>query len=68
MNASWAGAVVALIVALAGAARYFQNRGRREGKLDAILEHLATIAVDHEDRLRDLEKHPSGRPDAYPAA
>lgn len=56
MSASWVTVLVALVVALGGAAAWLLREGRREGKLDAILERLTDIATDHEQRMRQLEK------------
>ena len=56
MNISDWIALGALAVATVGpiVAQYHAG-GKREGRLDAILEHLTSITTDHEDRLRTLE-------------
>jgi hypothetical protein len=47
-------ALGALAVAAVGpAAATLRSGGRRDGKIDAAIEHLTAIAADHEDRLRN---------------
>jgi hypothetical protein len=57
MNASWASALVAIIVMLCTATVALLRAGRHEGKIEAILEQLKEIAVDHEGRIREVERH-----------
>lgn len=62
MTAEWASVMVAAIVAVTLMAGWMLREGRREGKLDAILERLTQMAEDHENRLRLLERIPRRRP------
>ncbi len=56
MNAGTLQALVALIVACAALLAAIYRRGRRDGKIDEVLERLTGIGEDHEVRLRDLER------------
>lgn len=56
--------LVALVpaAALAGATGgAIWRGGRRDGKIDAVLEQLTKIVEDHETRLRLVEQQLSGR-------
>lgn len=57
MSASWVSAIVAIVVMLGTAATVIWRAGRFEGRTTAILEQLASIAADHEDRIRAGERH-----------
>jgi hypothetical protein len=59
MTAGWAGALVAIAVMAGTFAGILWRGGRRDGKIDAVLEELAKISVDHETRLRAVEHPPS---------
>lgn len=61
MSASWAAVITAAVVALGSVAAVIWRGGRHEGKLDTVLERLADVAEDHEERIRDLEKSPRGQ-------
>jgi hypothetical protein len=56
MSAAWAAVLVAVVAACGSAATYIWRGGRREGRLDAILERLSGIAEDHESRIRAVER------------
>lgn len=61
MNAAWA-SVIAGFAAVAGTgAGVLWRGGRRDGRVDAVLERLTDIAEDHEERIRIVEH---GRPRA----
>ena len=56
MTSAWAGVLVAALMLTAGLVGWVFRAGRRDGKLDAILERLTDVTEDHEGRLRTLEK------------
>ncbi len=64
MSAAWA-TVLGALVALAGLLGVVGGRlwrgGRREGKVDQVLEDLTQLVGDHEDRIRLLEHRPPRR-------
>lgn len=60
MNSAWAAVLVALFMMLLAIAGLVWRDGRRDGRLDAILEQLTKITGDHEDRIRAIE-HPGER-------
>jgi hypothetical protein len=47
---------VAVLGGVAGLCGLLLRIGRREGKIDAVLERLTEIAEDHEDRIRANER------------
>lgn len=56
MNAGWA-AVIVSATGMAGlGAGVLVRGGRRDGKIDTILEQLTKISQDHEARLRIVEQ------------
>lgn len=59
MSASWAAVLVALGMLAGTLAALLWRGGRRDGRVDAVLERLAEIADDHEDRIRGLEHRPA---------
>jgi hypothetical protein len=64
VSAAWAGSVIAMVTCVLAIAGLVYKAGRREGKLDEVLERLTDIADDHEDRLRALEPWGVSRRDA----
>jgi hypothetical protein len=48
----WIAFAALAVAAVTPAAAAVRSAGRRDGKVDAVLEQLAAIAADHEDRLR----------------
>lgn len=58
MSASWASVLIAAIVAAAALARELLAHGKRDGKIDTVIEQLAAITADHEKRIRGLEDRP----------
>lgn len=56
-SAAWLSALAAAVVCLIALAGIVWRDGRRDGKLDAILNQLTQLGQDHETRLRLLE-HP----------
>lgn len=58
---SWASVLVAVAALLGMAAGRLWGGGRREGRIDVILERLTEIAEDHEDRIRLVEQRPAER-------
>ena len=56
MSSAWAGVLVAALMMAAALAGWVFRAGRRDGKLDAILERLTDVSEDHEGRIRTLEK------------
>ncbi|MGH3283226.1 MAG: hypothetical protein ACRDPD_00820 [Streptosporangiaceae bacterium] len=61
MTASWAGVAVAVAVLAGTLVGRLWAAGRNQGKIDAVLEQLARLIADHEDRLRLLEHRPARR-------
>ena len=61
MTGEWVLVALAATTAGGGALGYVWRGGRREGKIDAVLERLTGITEDHEDRIRDLEHGPKRR-------
>ena len=60
MGAAW-DAIAALATAAAAAgscAGVLWHGGRREGRVDTVLEQLTAIIADHETRLRNIEQLP----------
>lgn len=55
MGAAWASVIIAACAFAGGALAASWRVGRREGKVDACLEHLTAIVGDHEVRLRTVE-------------
>ena len=55
MSSGWAQFLVALVMMIGTAAVVIWRDGRRNGRVDAILERLALLGEDHEDRIRSLE-------------
>ena len=53
--ASWAAVWISAGTALASVAGLVFRGGRRDGRVDAVLEQLARITGDHEKRIRGLE-------------
>ncbi|MHB1877556.1 MAG: hypothetical protein ACYCPF_22205, partial [Streptosporangiaceae bacterium] len=58
--AAWSAVLLSALLLTATLIGVVWRGGRRDGKLDAILEELRRIGVDHEERIRKLEQ--SGRP------
>jgi hypothetical protein len=56
MTAAWLSAAVTALMALGAALGVIWRSGKRDGKLDALLEQLTRITDDHEWRLRQLER------------
>jgi hypothetical protein len=56
MSAAWISACVATAMAFGVIAGALWRGGRRDGKIDAVLEELTRIASDHETRLRVVER------------
>jgi len=56
MSAGWISALVAIAMMLGTFAAILWRGGRRDGKIDAVLEELTKIAGDHETRLRAVER------------
>lgn len=58
LSPGWAAAAVSF-AALAGTfAGSLWRGGRRDGKIDAVLDQLTRIVEDHEVRLRAVERSP----------
>lgn len=55
MTASWAAVAVAGLMMGGGLLTALWRGGRRDGKLDQLLEELTALGKDHEVRLRVLE-------------
>jgi hypothetical protein len=55
VTAAWALTAATAIMAGAGFIAAIRRGGRRDGKIDIILERLAELAADHENRIRELE-------------
>lgn len=56
MSAAWAAVMVAIAIWAGGTAGWIWRAGRREGKIDVILQQLTQMAADHENRIRDLQR------------
>lgn len=54
-SASWVAVWVSSGTALISVAGLVFRGGRRDGRVDAVLEQLANITGDHERRIRGLE-------------
>lgn len=61
MSAAWASVLVAFAVAIGVLAGRIWAAGRREGKVDQLLDDVVQLLGDHEDRLRLLEHRPARR-------
>jgi len=61
MTAQWLATTIGASMAAAAAAAAIWRGGRRDGKIDAVLERLTSITEDHEDRLRVIELRPPRR-------
>ena len=53
--ATWAAVWISAGTALASVAGLVFRGGRRDGRVDAVLEQLARITGDHERRIRAVE-------------
>lgn len=60
MSPTAAGLLVAVIGTLITIAAIVWRDGRRDGRVDAVLERLTHIAEDHEIRLRAVERRRPG--------
>ena len=58
---AWAAVLVGMAGLLGMIAGRLLSLGRREGRVDAILERLTAMAQDHEGRIRVLERPPARR-------
>jgi hypothetical protein len=56
VSAAWAGVIAAFGMLAGVVAGGLWRGGRRDGKVDAVLEHLTAMAADHETRLRLVER------------
>ena len=56
MTAPWAGSIIATIMCAGSIATMVWRAGRRDGKVDQILEQLTAVAQDREQRIRDLQR------------
>jgi hypothetical protein len=61
MSAAWAAVAISMCMLGAAIIGFIWRAGRRDGKLDTILEHVAELLDDHEDRIRDLEHERTAR-------
>jgi hypothetical protein len=52
MGAAWAGSIAAMIMCAGAVAGLVWRTGRRDGKVDQILENHEKTLTDHEQRLR----------------
>jgi hypothetical protein len=52
VTAAWAGSIAAMIMSVGAIGGLLWRAGRRDGKVDAAIEQLTSIAKDHEERLR----------------
>jgi hypothetical protein len=69
VSAGWAAAAIATLMMLGTCAAVLWRGGRRDGRIDAVLERLADIAGDHETRLRAVEHtRAGGRPNPASAS
>ena len=57
MNSGWAAALTAFAALIGTLAGVLIRSGRRDGKIDAVLEQLTRITQDHETRLRVVERY-----------
>ena len=55
MTSGWAAVLVALVMMTGTVAAVIWRGGRRDGRVDAVLERLTDLAEDHEGRIRTLE-------------
>ena len=55
MSSGWAAVLVALVMMAGTGATVIWRDGRRDGRVDAVLERLTDLAEDHEGRIRGLE-------------
>lgn len=60
MNPTVAGLLVAVFGLLVTIGAVIWRDGRRDGRIDTVLEQLTKIAVDHEDRIRSVEGRKTG--------
>ena len=60
MTSGWAAVLVAAAMMAGTITAVIWRGGRRDGRVDAVLERLTDLAEDHEERLRTLE-HPRRR-------
>lgn len=60
-SAPWAEVLIALAGLLGVLAGRLWAAGRREGKIDTVLEHVVDILDDHENRIRVIEHRPPRR-------
>lgn len=58
MSSGWAAAAVAIVMMGLTFAGFIWRTGRRDGRIDAVLERLTYLAEDHESRLRAVERGP----------
>lgn len=55
LAATWAGVALTALLLAGTLLAVTWRGGRRDGKLDAILDELRRIGTDHEERIRALE-------------
>lgn len=60
-SATWLSAAATVFMALGVLVGMIWRSGKRDGKIDAVLERLTALTDDHEYRLRQLERRPGGR-------
>lgn len=58
--AAWAGVGVALLAIALTVLGAFIRVATRSGRVDAVLERMADVLEDHEDRLRGVERGERG--------
>lgn len=58
MSSGWAAAAVAIVMMGLTFAGFIWRTGRRDGRIDAVLERLTDLTEDHEVRLRIIERSP----------
>jgi hypothetical protein len=56
VSSGWAAAIIATCMMLGSFAAILWRGGKRDGRIDAVLEQLTRIAGDHETRLRNVER------------
>lgn len=56
MNPGWASALTAMLIMIFTGTGMIWRAGRHDGKVDAALEKLTEITIDHEKRLRAQEE------------
>jgi hypothetical protein len=61
MSAAWGSVLVAVIATAIMAGGLIWRDGRRDGKIDAVLERLTDLTEDLDDRVRILELRPARR-------